>query len=60
MRNTQIVKIPESTKEVYVNTTCDMCEKFPEFSLTGTLEAQGEEPDDTWQLVMENNKAFEK
>jgi hypothetical protein len=28
MRNMQTVKIPETTKEVYVNTTCDMCGKI--------------------------------
>jgi hypothetical protein len=35
-----------------------MCEKFPEFSLIGTLEAQGEEHTDRWNLEMENNKAI--
>lgn len=32
-------------------------EKYPDFSLTGELRAEGEESDDRWILRMEDNKA---
>jgi hypothetical protein len=38
----------------------EMQEKFPEFGLEGELYARGEDPDDMWVLVMENNTAIEK
>lgn len=34
--------------------------KFPDFGLTGTLRAQGEEIGDVWDLTIVNGKAIEK
>jgi hypothetical protein len=31
---------------------CEMIKEFPEFGLTGTLHAQGEDAEDRWQLVI--------
>jgi len=37
-----------------------MRKRFPDFELTGTLLAQGEEIGDVWKLVIENNEAVER
>lgn len=40
--------------------TREMRKKWPDFELTGEMEAQGEDMDDTWKLVMDNGVAIEK
>ena len=38
----------------------EMQKVYPDFGLTGELLAKGEEVDDVWRLVMENNEAHER
>lgn len=38
----------------------EMRKEFPDFELEGSLKAQGEEIDDRWNLVMENNIAIKR